>query len=155
MDGVTELRDRPMQNYYDGQVQGQNSVRNLLDYKTVQMVKMEAEIHNLHEAMARLEAEKEELENGIRQSYMAPTHGHQGASRNRLEQENKELKRMLSKALEERDFLQKERVSTNLQKREMPLIFDTPHNQDKVDRQYMDDDDSIHCNSVEGSLYFK
>lgn len=151
--GSTDLRDRPSANYFMKDGQAQNSDRNMLEYKTGQMIKMEGEIQNLHAAMAKLESEKEDLENAIRLTHVPSTQGAYNQHNFKLEQENRELKKMLAQALEEKDILQRERVSSHLQKRPTPAIFDTPQNLNKANHQFMDDD-SVICNSVEGSLYF-
>ena len=68
--------------------------------------KLKAELSALHAAVGKLEQEKEKLEMHLRQSegnmiYMP------GSPNNRLEAENKELRRLLESALADKDKLER------------------------------------------------
>lgn len=97
----------------------------------------------LHQAVSKLEEEKEVLEMKLRQTVSPGT----GCVDRRLESENRELKRMLAAAKAEKDSMQKARVSEQLDKPRPNIFDDDP----KIDRNFMMDSAR---ESFNGSLYF-
>lgn len=152
---ITDIRGRESVGLFNRHNDAEfESMKEMLDYRTGQMIKMENEIKFLHSAMTRLEEEKTVLEASLRDSTSPNSQSGDSLRVSKLEAENRELKRLLQRALEEKEGLQKQRISTELQQDNMLQNFQPHQTYGEVNRNFMRDDD-YKCDSVNGSLYFK